>query len=374
MNRSVVVIIGCFGLLIVLFFSLALMAFAPSYFVGNNSKLSGGLTDDSDLAYPSTINDEKQAGLCLDNYIKQSIPKSPLYGLGINLINSGKSGNVNPGLLVAIGRQESALGTTSGVAEHNYYGLMSTEGGLKKFSNWNEAVEHHGLYIRRMYLNDKLTTIELIGGRYAPLGVSNDPKNLNKNWVPGVTKFFQEIKSTCPEFEGEIIPGSSFVASGELAPPLGNLTCNATTNNTPHGGEGHGFFKFPGTRTIGDGAIDLYKRDSLSIAHPVYASHSGKIQELFPHNNNRSYGYGGYVIKINGGKFKSVYAHIKPLSGIAKGSDVQKGQQIAVIYTKDMVPRLGFSTPHLHYEIFVDNISITKNKIKPLFKECNGTK
>lgn len=39
MNRSVVVIIGCFGLLIVLFFSLALMAFAPSYFVGNNSKI-----------------------------------------------------------------------------------------------------------------------------------------------------------------------------------------------------------------------------------------------------------------------------------------------------------------------------------------------
>ena len=38
--------------------------------------------------------------------------------------------------------------------------------------------------------NGKGDFIEFLGSRYAPIGTSNDPHNLNKNWVKNVTKFY----------------------------------------------------------------------------------------------------------------------------------------------------------------------------------------
>jgi hypothetical protein len=34
--------------------------------------------------------------------------------------------------------------------------------------------------------------ISFLGGRYAPRFVANDPKDLNKNWIPNVTKFYEK--------------------------------------------------------------------------------------------------------------------------------------------------------------------------------------
>lgn len=40
--------------------------------------------------------------------------------------------------------------------------------------------------------NGKGDFIEFLGGRYCPIGVKNDPKGLNKNWIKNV-KFFYEL-------------------------------------------------------------------------------------------------------------------------------------------------------------------------------------
>jgi len=43
--------------------------------------------------------------------------------------------------------------------------------------------------IRKRYTGD----LAGFGKRWAPRGVSNDPTDLNKNWVPGVEKFMSEL-------------------------------------------------------------------------------------------------------------------------------------------------------------------------------------
>lgn len=42
---------------------------------------------------------------------------------------------------------------------------------------------------------DKYNTyLEFLASRYAPIGVSNDPTNLNKNWLKNVTYFYNKTK------------------------------------------------------------------------------------------------------------------------------------------------------------------------------------
>lgn len=38
--------------------------------------------------------------------------------------------------------------------------------------------------------DQKVTFIEFLGGRYAPVGAKNDPGHLNKNWIKNVTKIY----------------------------------------------------------------------------------------------------------------------------------------------------------------------------------------
>lgn len=142
------------------------------------------------------------AQACLNLYIKENVPTSPLNGKASNFVSSGKQGSVNPALLVAIGQQESQLGTTGedGISKFNYYGRMSSEGELMQFVSWDNAIAEQGPYMNRMYLKDGLTTIVQIGSRYAPVGASNDPNNKNKKWIPGVTKFYNEITTRCSQF------------------------------------------------------------------------------------------------------------------------------------------------------------------------------
>ncbi len=36
--------------------------------------------------------------------------------------------------------------------------------------------------------------ISFLGSRYAPIGAGNDPRGLNKNWVPNVSRFYNSFK------------------------------------------------------------------------------------------------------------------------------------------------------------------------------------
>lgn len=156
------------------------------------------------MNYPASA-DPVQIGNCLDEYMKGAVPTSPLIGYGETFALAGQSSNVNPALMVAIGQQESALGTAGIVKDHpyNYYGLTKAGGGWEEFSSWEEAISNQARYLNENYLSQGLTTIPQIGAKYAPVGAGNDPNNLNSNWVNGVQSHFDAISNQCPNLVQE---------------------------------------------------------------------------------------------------------------------------------------------------------------------------
>jgi hypothetical protein len=161
-----------------------------------------------ELQYPSDL-DPTAIANCLSSYINNIAPTSYLKNKGQVFADSGKQYNVNPALMLAIGQQESTLGINGNVAlagGYNYYGFTdsSDSSGWKRFSTAEEAINRQAKYLAEGYLyyaNDQKTTISAIGSVYCPVGATNDPNNLNKNWVPGVTKNFNAIIAACPQLQ-----------------------------------------------------------------------------------------------------------------------------------------------------------------------------
>lgn len=88
-------------------------------------------------------------------------------------------------LLYAIRRQENGgpgreMGVLNSEAER-YAGNHSKS--LQTQAQWAAGT------IKKRYDGDLVG----FGKRWAPVGAKNDPKNLNKNWVPGVQKFMQQL-------------------------------------------------------------------------------------------------------------------------------------------------------------------------------------
>ena len=176
------------------------MAFSATFsqHVGEQSLLDGGVG--GELSCPTEL--DAQSAVCLDNYIKKAVPSSPLYGKGVTFVSAGQKYDVNPALMVAIGQQESLLGTRGAVNSHphNYFGMTKKGGGYRSFTSWEEAINYHADYLYRVYLKEGRDTIEKIGEKYCPIGAENDPYGLNKHWVPGVKRNFKAIITQCPAF------------------------------------------------------------------------------------------------------------------------------------------------------------------------------
>jgi Protein of unknown function (DUF719). len=66
--------------------------------------------------------------------------------------------------------------------------------GLMTFDSIDAGIESMIRNLSRNYISQGLTTIEQISKKYAPVGASNDPSGLNKNWVNGVTKIYNQLK------------------------------------------------------------------------------------------------------------------------------------------------------------------------------------
>lgn len=205
--------------------------------VGNNSLIGQNNQVASQTTYPSGV-DPAQVGICLDAYMKSVVPSSPLIGHGVVFAQAGQQYNVNPALLIAIGKQESVLGTIGLVKNHpyNYFGYMGNGGKPSDFASWDDAINVQASFIRRL-MDKGLTTIPQIGTKYAPLNVANDPNNLNANWVPGVTANFQAIINHCSALQnigtgsGDIVQ----VAQNEVGVRESNDNCDCG-NVTKYGG------------------------------------------------------------------------------------------------------------------------------------------
>lgn len=129
-------------------------------------------------------------GAQLDAWMQKKNPGSPLVGMGDVFVREGEANGIDPRALVAIARAESSLGSDPGArARTNAFGW----GPAKTFASWEENIATVARGLRTGYLDDGLVTLAQIQGRYAPLGVSNDPTNLNSNWLRNTTTLYAEL-------------------------------------------------------------------------------------------------------------------------------------------------------------------------------------
>jgi hypothetical protein len=114
---------------------------------------------------------------------------SPLAGDGAAFVREGMAHDIDPRLLVAIAAQETMLQTYGPArAIRNPFGL----GPGIAFDDEADAIAMAARTLGR-YAADGLRTIPAIGGRWAPVGASNDPGGLNGAWPRGVASFFSTL-------------------------------------------------------------------------------------------------------------------------------------------------------------------------------------
>lgn len=125
----------------------------------------------------------------IDGFLQSQL--SPLTGLGAVFVADAESVGVDPRLLVAISGAETSFGTYGPAqAIHNPFGL----GPNLRFPNWSAAIQAAANTLGgNLYRGAGLVTIAEIQSRWAPLGVANDPMNLNNNWQSNVDRYYADL-------------------------------------------------------------------------------------------------------------------------------------------------------------------------------------
>lgn len=109
-------------------------------------------------------------------------------------IDVGNKYGVDPKLLMAISMHETAAGTSAAFRnKKNAMGISPNGGGPRSFDSVEESIDYAARLLKQHYLSQGLTTIESIGGKYAPVGADNDPRNLNQHWAKGVRKYYNSL-------------------------------------------------------------------------------------------------------------------------------------------------------------------------------------
>ena len=139
----------------------------------------------------------KQQDAALPTGKAVKINKSALRGLSPYeqaFYDAGKKYGVDPKLLIAIAMHETNQGTSPAfLRKNNAMGISPNGGGPRDFSSVEESIDYAARLLRKHYLDKGLTTIAAIGGKYAPVGADNDPRNFNQHRAKGVRKYYNSL-------------------------------------------------------------------------------------------------------------------------------------------------------------------------------------
>jgi hypothetical protein len=140
---------------------------------------------------PVTLNgDDAALARSLDDWMRRRSPSSPLVGQGATFVREGRANGIDPRLLVSIATAESGLGTGgNSAAIHNAFGW----GPGIRFASWEDNIATVARGLSTGYLAKGRDTIPAIQSVWAPVGASNDPGNLNSNWLRVVTSVYGEL-------------------------------------------------------------------------------------------------------------------------------------------------------------------------------------
>lgn len=98
-------------------------------------------------------------------------------------------------LAVAISMHETWDYTSYIFKHQNNVGGMwnGMKGEFYSYESLDAGIEAYISNLKTNYYDEGRTTIETIQPKYAPIGATNDPNDLNSNWLPGVTRRYKEL-------------------------------------------------------------------------------------------------------------------------------------------------------------------------------------
>lgn len=125
----------------------------------------------------------------LDGYLASKL--SPLTGHGAVFVAEASAEGLDPRLLVAISGAETSFGAYGPAQKiHNPFGM----GPHIVYPSWSASIGAAARNLGgRIYKGDGRYTIAAIQQRWAPNGATNDPTDLNSNWVRNVGRYYAEL-------------------------------------------------------------------------------------------------------------------------------------------------------------------------------------
>lgn len=284
--------------------------------------------------------------------------KGKLKGWGHEFVSVGKLFGIDPAVLASIAMHETGNGTSRAVREGNNVGGIMGKNGLKSYSNMETGIYELGRILKKVYVDQGLTTIEQIQKKYAPVGAKNDPNGLNKDWINGVTGFLNGF-------------GVSSSSYGSL-PTGGKSFWNGWQNRiTSRFGSNEGFRKSPHKGLDIDGNQGDYL-DALAggTVSKVFYDDGGKYDK--DGKKNSTAGGSTVVVKMPDGT-SYAYAHLSKINSKLKvGQKIGKGTYIGNMGGTPGVAGSGYSSTgsHLHLGYYDKGM----NAIDPmtLMKKLSG--
>ncbi|MBQ9246711.1 glucosaminidase domain-containing protein, partial [bacterium] len=156
-----------------------------------NAKIDTKKAEETKSEYSTSVNQE----FLNDFNAQENFNRGVLAGKGELIASIAAKNNIDPYLLASIMAFETGWGTSNAIKNYNNPGgIMKSKGGLNSYGSLEEGINAMAKLLRTKYLDDGLHTIGQIQKRYCPVGASNDPNGVNKNWLNGVVSVFNMIK------------------------------------------------------------------------------------------------------------------------------------------------------------------------------------
>ncbi|CAI6330498.1 peptidoglycan DD-metalloendopeptidase family protein [Bacillus subtilis] len=311
LKNPVVALVACIAIIVGVF----MMIILGIALLGNQSNTNNNDNENSSIA-------------CQEGHFDEKLFKSQFVGAGAfdgkadAFIASSRKAGIDPVILASIAFHETGRGSSKMVRERNNPGGLynSSAGTFFTYSTLEQGIDAMAQNLYKNYISQGLVTIEQIGSKYAPIGVANDPNNLNAFWVPTVTK-------NIAKFGGVSMNCESSGLKGGFSKPLKNLKVTSK-----FGGRTDPFTgKF-----VGHNGIDF----ACTVGEPVYAALGGTVY----FSGWTDGGYGNHVMIKHGDKY-TLYGHMTSVK-VKAGQKIKGGTQVGTCGST------GRSTgPHLHFEI-----------------------
>ena len=94
---------------------------------------------------------------------------------------------------IAISKHETGRYTSYAFTELNNVGGMMCNSGLISYDSLESGIDAFLTNLKNNYFDIGLDTLEKIQPKYCPIGADNDPNGLNKYWLSGTQKMYNEL-------------------------------------------------------------------------------------------------------------------------------------------------------------------------------------